>query len=1272
MKMFSKKFLTLLPISLLLSVGVQAQETVISSFPYVSDFGTSENPGQHNAYWKFKAFDMEQDFAPVSSTQWSFSVPSSENGLAVCLNKDARTTEDQAAAFSPQFQMEKKSNVRYIVSVAFSVENGELFSGETLAVRLHATDADGNPYFVNNDGGVYYDSETPISDGEVVKSTFLYNHNGVPGSGSSYTYSIPSEKIPADGNYRISFIIVHQGKKAAKADAKLYITGFELKEEIGVDLAAGQILSPYTDVQASVQPFSAYVINNSSSEIDGFSAYYQVDAKTPVKQEFTNKVNAGSTQKISFNVYPELEQGSHRLKFWVEAEYDNDPSNDTVECFVNSGSQALAGLPVQYGFTEETASGWTKRSDSLYTSPQWHFAKEDNGLYPRIFLKREGERSNNDYLVTPPMSFSKDSMYRIEFTYRAVLEEEQAMGDLSLALYVCRNAGQEAVFSSSRDLLWKKDRFDDKGDRRMVVYYRALENASRVLAFHAYGPSADGGLLLKSLSVAKAEPNAMDYFFDFDGTSGEEPQYIVGRNVDFVDQDGNVSSTGEPGNWELDGQGNGFNSTYSVRSTGIRAKQNMEKTPADDWMVFRPFYLESGKPYYLSFQRKMASNVSGTVEYYIQNNGIRYDLDYDLQPGVKGRKSVSGNNYDTVRRVFEVEENGYYLLAIRNVTEVGEIDDNLAGNYTVYVDNVSLSAVERTAVQAIDAEIPFEARLGRTVSLRMTVRNFSISPVEPDRLNYCYQVGNGAVCREHPEYQLAAQIRSTHTFRQQAVFDKESDQTVKFWVETEGTGEKPDTVRMRVDKIELKDLPFVEKFGENSMNEWQTYPSTHRVWQMQYGQGTAHSGEWAAKCEAVSEAVSDFLVSPMLNVEKGKTYRISFFYKRAGNVGTNDSLSLYYAYNRYDNTGFRNRIAAFPQEAEAEYGYYETYTRFPDSGALFIGLKADMAAYTSALYVDDFVVVDSTQTNITYYTLSNLTVSGEMSECDTTPMGKVSFKVTAGGFSMPSTIPLYVCYNNGPVQDVSLHKEMMDGEEAVLSFQMPMFSGGNHTVKAWIGLPREADRSDDTVSTVFSVHSPKPLPFAQSGIRVVGAPQKTSCFQIDNEGKYKVRCIYDASQAQGAALQLNLLVYGQNSIEKTVPVENITLSGNQTFEKEIEITELGVYAMGFSCSGLPTGGLLAIDSICLEKVYDTTSINRGFSALEFRLQPNPAGDFVEIVLPQTARELAVFDMQGHVCRHLTLRGQEKINLSLQDLRPGVYMVRVVGTDRSATLKLIKH
>ncbi|MCM1041931.1 MAG: T9SS type A sorting domain-containing protein [Bacteroides sp.] len=1272
MKNSTGKILAVLGLGLFFIWSVFAQDPAISTFPYKADFGTTVTPGAHNDYWKFKALkDGGTESVVVASERWGFSAVSGEN-LAVCFTDDDEIATIEPAAFSPIFHLEKDDNTSYTVRADY--KNINLTSGKHLVVRLHSV-VNGEPYY-GGKWGVHYNTPDPIKDASgKVCSVLIQNEGKMPKAGdSTYTYHIPSGLIPESGDYCISFIIIDNlYAKSAKSGEKFYLTGLQIDKTVGTDLAAGQIISPYTDPQAGTQFFSAFVMNRGGGTARNFEACYSVDGGTAVKESFSQEIASDKISRITFKTLPDLQPGDHLLRFWVDEAADLDRSNDTVSCWVRVGSSSIATLPARYEFTEAVPYAWAMVSDSFYAEPNWCFVQEGIHRYPVVSTVRQNGYNNNDYLISPQFSFKKDKLYRVEFTFRS-----DSAGDKSLALYACMNASRDNL--SSKELIWKQDQFEDRSDRSMVVYYLAKDDADRALAFHAYGPSSEGSLQIKRMSVSQADTNTMDYFFDFDGTSSDDPQYLVGQNLDFIDYDGNLSNAGTPGSWALYGENSGFNSTYSARSIGIPGKRGATK--ANDWMVFKPFYLEAGKDYYLNFRTKMSSSNSGDLEYYVQREGPRYDLAYEEQTGVKGKKAVRGNAYDTVRCVFAVEANGYYVLSIRNVTEVNDIvtDPQALENYTVFVDNVSLGARERFSVHALYADVPYEARFGLTVSLGMTVRNFSSNTVEAKDIKYCYQIDDEEVCRETPASNLLAQVSSIYTFDKRAAFNSESTQTVRFWAEKTGSDEVPDTVTVTVSKIHTRELPFVEKFAERSMDDWQSYPSARRIWQMQFGTETAHSGEWAAKCNVGSE-ISDFLVTPLLKVEKDKTYRVSFFYKRDGNdIGANDSLRLFYAYNRYDQTGFKNQIALFPQPAASEYDFCQAYIRFPESGAAFLGLKAELGGNTAPLYIDDFILVDSLQTNSTDYRVSDLHVSGNMSECDTMAMGRLSFKVTAGGFSMPEYVTTHIRYDNGPAQDISFQKEMMDGEEYTVSLPMPMFSGGEHSLEVWLGLKDELDRTDDTVRTSFSVHSPQTMPFKDANISVVGSPRMSACFEPDSTGTYLLRYRYDATNAAGATVKLNLLTFGNNSIAGSRLVDEQEALGVNTIEKEIEISALGVYAFSIECANLPVGGTFRMDSLWLEKkkgmpvdttVTDTTGIGT-FAVNEFRIQPNPASDFVEILVPEQANSLYVFDMQGRVCRHLVLQRQERIRLSLHDLRPGVYMVRVAGNSKAATRKLIKR
>lgn len=1280
MKKFFGRIAVVFGLGLVFGFCAQAQVTPITTYPYEANFGTTATSGEDNAKWCFKAFDGNSvNFDLVPSVQWDFATPTTDAGLAVRYKMNSTVSEDLPAAFTPVFRLEKTESVSYEIDVDYILPTGVEIPNKFLAVRLHSVNGDGEPFYIYD---AKHEATDPINGENGQVNTFIGSHSSIPHTGS-YSYKVSFDKIPSAGNYRFSFILLNRRTKNAPklVDEVFYISKLTVKKIVGCDLAAGQIQTPYSDPRCNRLPFTAYVLNPGGGPVSNFAACYQIDNNEPIKQNFSQTIAPGAVRLISFTQKPDMAQGDHQVKFWVEVNGDINRNNDTTICLIRSGNQSIAGLPALFDFLEEDAYAWTMRSDSIYAHPAWHFEKSGTHKRPFIFTENQNARANNDYVISPPMTFHKDKMYRIVFNYAAVLESTDRIGDLSLALYVCANADWKTLLANKTPL-WKKDRFADRGDRKVVVYYKATEDANKVLAFHTYGPSTVGGLKINSVSVSEAEVNTLDYFYDVDGNAGDDAKFLAERNLDFVDYDGNVSNEGKPGNWELCVQcapSAGYNnSSNSIRSIGVGGR-------TDDWLVFKPFYLKAGKPYYFKFYAKMSMlNYEGNLEVLVSDEGPYYNLPFAEQPGSKRTKKISQNNYDTVRHVITVPQDGYYLISIRNVTNVQEMTDQEKQRlFTMYVDNFSLVEKEKTAMQILHAQVPYEARLGRSVLLDMTIFNPSYVGIEGSKINCCYQIDDGAVVRKHPG-NISPQMKSTYTFQDRVTFTKNT-QTVKFWVETEGSEAVPDTIRVVVEKIKARNLPFVEKFDEKSMEEWQSYPASRAAWRAYHGKETSRSGEWSVRCGGNNTNI-DYLVTPMLRVEKGKTYRISFFYKRSGTGAEHDTLQLRYAKDRYDNQGFPKKIALITQPTATEYDFYHTYMRFPDAdtGNVFIGLETKFGGNSPDLYIDDFIVVDSLEMHRTHYTLSDLVVSGNMSECDTISMGKVSFKITAGHFTVQKVIPAYVRYDAGQPKDVSLRKEMVDGEETTLSFKMPKFSGGKHTVTAWIGLPDESDRTDDTVKISFNVQAPATLPFKDANIHLVGQPQMSHCFELDSAGKYELRYRYNANNAVGASLRVHMLQYAQNSIKTVIPSDTVSLSGIKDVKKNLNVSTIGVYAIGFEVRDIPVGGSLEIDSVWFEKlraVIDTvkprdtirdTSAISVFAPNEIRMQPNPARDFVDVELPACAQYLAVLDMQGRIRREYQTKGRRKINIPLQNLAPGVYILRIEGDNKVGTLKLIKQ
>lgn len=1280
MKIFRVKQRIVFCFFLLCSWRLAAQTSPIETFPYTADFGTETSPGQDNSAWKFYAFSTS--LSQIASASWNFATQPEpdQTSLAPLFKKDPN--EFVPSAFTPCFFLEKNASVSYILTVSYFVPAGKMLDVENLAVRITAANENLEPSF-SKSFIQYFQSQEITENGKVV-SVLVEKHtpsdfssNGTSteaGITLTKSYTLSSGNIPQNGNNCFSFHVARAAKSESKAVPEIYITYLKVEKKEGIDLIAGQIQSPYSAVNAGTLPFTAFVRNANTETVNEFTAAYQVDDNPAVRQHFTDMALQGrQIRAITFSTYPDLSQGDHRIRFWVESEQDIDHSNDTSAVYyVRTGQNAVASIPATFNFYGHSPYGWTEYSDSVYDAPSWQFVEENDYTYPYTSTVKENQAKNNDYLVSPLLQMAANKIYRIEFVYKAMLPENAPMGDKSLSLLLSEGIDRTSV-TTCNHILWRSERFDDKGERTIVLYYRSHAEQIRAFAFLSDGPFSEGGLQLLKLSIQESETNSVDFFCNFEAATLDQSINNTGNLMDFVDQDG-IMGYGKTGNWQVDNSHMGYNnSEYSLRSPGTFNTDS--KTGAtNDWLVLKPFHFSADSTYYLVFQSKMSGQKAGSLEIYVGQDAPRYDRTFAQQDGQKWQTTIHRASYDTVRRIFKVPESGLYLVAIRNTTEVrpdaGDFQEGDAEkHFTLYIDNISLTTSERSSVQVISASVPYEASLNQPVSLSITVRNHAWTNFSKEAVSYCYQVDDAAVCREKPTADIASQNTASYTFSTRADFSGNEDQEVKFWVETADVDDPIDTLRVRVTKLVASELPFVENFSQETWAKWQIFPATRTVWTLTHGTHTAHSGEWTLKCDGGNTTVSDYAVTPLLKVEQNKTYRISFFYKREeASANQNDSLGIYYEYNRYNQTGFRQQLHVFRDLKNTDYTYCEAFLRFPDSGNVFIGLKADLSAQSAALYIDDFAILDSAQSEYTSYSLSGLTVNGLLSECDTSAIGYFTFMIKAGGYAVEDEIPLFVRYDDAEPLDFTFKKTMMAGDVWLHQLSMPKFSGGEHQVQVWLAFEHEVNRTDDTVICMFTVASPASLPFTEESVNIVGKARMTSCFKVEESSAYTLYYATDASQAAGSSLKIDLLNYGTNTILSADVIDTVKLTGNETRKRNINLTP-GVYAFGFECVDLPDGGLVQITDIRLEKATANRTYEDGLIAL----RPNPALNHVRVRVPDNAERLMILDLQGRMLHRMDLRGKgAEAEVSLQGLRSGVYLVRIESATHYGIVKLIKR
>ncbi len=71
-----------------------------------------------------------------------------------------------------------------------------------------------------------------------------------------------------------------------------------------------------------------------------------------------------------------------------------------------------------------------------------------------------------------------------------------------------------------------------------------------------------------------------------------------------------------------------------------------------------------------------------------------------------------------------------------------------------------------------------------------------------------------------------------------------------------------------------------------------------------------------------------------------------------------------------------------------------------------------------------------------------------------------------------------------------------------------------------------------------------------------------------------------------------------------------------------------------------------------------------------RIYPNPASDYINLDFPSSVNSVHIYNLKGDEIRNLNYTNFTRLNI--QDLAPGIYIVKAASADESITYKFIKQ
>ena len=149
-------------------------------------------------------------------------------------------------------------------------------------------------------------------------------------------------------------------------------------------------------------------------------------------------------------------------------------------------------------------------------------------------------------------------------------------------------------------------------------------------------------------------------------------------------------------------------------------------------------------------------------------------------------------------------------------------------------------------------------------------------------------------------------------------------------------------------------------------------------------------------------------------------------------------------------------------------------------------------------------------------------------------------------------------------------------------------------------------------------------------------------------------------------------------------VMRVKMTMNVTYSGVFTGTYSGVYyawyasAQKFPLLTVQTGTFSSSFGTSIDKTVRTNNVLalgvENYSGVKemFDVYPNPASDEINIKLlyPKEDNQITIYNTLGEVCKNLQIKGQETTKLNIQDLKSGIYFIKLNSEKDSRTEKLI--
>ncbi|MDE5606765.1 MAG: hypothetical protein K2I68_05650, partial [Bacteroidales bacterium] len=603
---------------------------------------------------------------------------------------------------------------------------------------------------------------------------------------------------------------------------------------------------------------------------------------------------------------------------------------------------------------------------------------------------------------------------------------------------------------------WKDEGFTSKHEHTATFLYTPATDGVYHMVLKAYSNDVSGGIAVWDVEAIECAPIHGDFYYEFDPTEADiTASALFNESAYLMDKNHNGQA------WRVSTA-----AAYNGEVSG-RAGENFVDGghTSDDWLVFNPIYLEAGKTYTLSYMLRAGGDNRNVIlesmfcrEAFAFNNSDILQID---------RNEINSTAYQQVQYTFTPASSDNYLLAFRYNTFIKQAQGITADQFNAYIDHIGLYEVERHDFELTYVDIPVGAQMGRNnVFLKCGYRNFG-NDIEASQLKFCFQINNQPVVSESAAEAVTTGGLGRHNFNKTADFSRDTLNYVRVWAQ-KGNTVITDTFKTTVHSLRSYYPPYRDLLTEKTKEEWRIASlASDPSWL--FGKDNAFETPYAAKTTAEDALLDDYLVMPAIHLQKDTVYLMAFYAKSSEerNNPTQAGLSAVYSTKGYGVADFDRSIGRV-EALTTEYERYEFYFKAQENSPAFIAFRSQLPAYSGSNWIDHVVVLDSVSASYSYLSLTDISYQ-RVAGCDEDRTTAVELEILNDGYLAYDSVPISYQMDKLPVQTYWLENGVADktARRFVLPERWDLEKSGIHRLQVWVGMPHEADRSDDTLSVSF-------------------------------------------------------------------------------------------------------------------------------------------------------------------------------------------------------------